>query len=354
MSEALLAQLVAHPGDLEARRIYGDALGELGDPRGELIAISCAPAERRTPELAAREAALVTQLGDELLERVLARGSLRVDWRHGFVDAIHYDYEAGQPVDTLARLAAEPALRLVRAVVVSACEMDATGTLGAVLDELVRAAPAVPRLVDIEVYQAPNFGSPWYTGAIDVGDVAPLIVAYPRLERLGIGGANVRYGDGDRSGARPLALPALRDLTATHLDRTAIAALVELRTPPLDELTLGFGNYVGVREAGIPLLAASSFAPRRLELMGGHFHANVFHALRGAPLASRLDTFALWSRLTTDDLRPIIDWAQHAPHVTRIELDTQRLARGQLRDLERALGPRLAPPRPPKRAMQLW
>jgi uncharacterized protein (TIGR02996 family) len=40
--DALLAAVYANPADTDARMIYGDALQQLGDPRGELIALQCA------------------------------------------------------------------------------------------------------------------------------------------------------------------------------------------------------------------------------------------------------------------------------------------------------------------------
>jgi uncharacterized protein (TIGR02996 family) len=54
---ALLAAVHADPDDLETRLVYGDALSEAGDPRGELIALQChrgsAPAGERERELLA-------------------------------------------------------------------------------------------------------------------------------------------------------------------------------------------------------------------------------------------------------------------------------------------------------------
>src|SRR5678816_4052345 len=37
----LLARILAEPDDLAARMVYGDALVEAGDPRGELITAQC-------------------------------------------------------------------------------------------------------------------------------------------------------------------------------------------------------------------------------------------------------------------------------------------------------------------------
>jgi uncharacterized protein (TIGR02996 family) len=343
VSEALLAQLVANPGDLEARRVYGDALSERGDPRGELIAIACTPAERRTPEVVAREAALSGQLRDELVARAAWQRTTWLDWQHGFVDELAFGIESGDPVDGLARLAVEPALRLVRRVAVSACEMDHRGDLHALVAEFARLAPAFPRLVDFEIYTSADLGSPWYSGPSDLGDVAPLIRAYPRLTRLGLGGDPVAYGDGSAT----LELPVLRELVATNVTADSARSLVELRTPPLDELELSFAQGAGIREVAIPLLAASAFAPRRLAVRRGGFLLDLLRRLTGAPLASRLDVLAIEGVVTADDLDAIGAWASTTPAVARVEIDVARLHRSTEQRARRALGTRLAqlPPR---------
>src|SRR5262245_52780520 len=39
--DQLLSRIIAEPADLAARLVYGDALVEAGDPRGELVVAQC-------------------------------------------------------------------------------------------------------------------------------------------------------------------------------------------------------------------------------------------------------------------------------------------------------------------------
>ena len=55
--DALYAQIYARPGDDGLRLVLADALLELGDPRGELIALQCQASP--TAQTTAREAALL-------------------------------------------------------------------------------------------------------------------------------------------------------------------------------------------------------------------------------------------------------------------------------------------------------
>src|SRR5438874_8198278 len=57
--EPLLSRIIAEPADLEARLVYGDALLDAGDPRGELIVAQCSLARagvERVEDLAEIEA----------------------------------------------------------------------------------------------------------------------------------------------------------------------------------------------------------------------------------------------------------------------------------------------------------
>ena len=83
--DALLAQVYAAPDDLELRAVVGDALQQLGDPRGELIALQLA----KRPN-----ARLIGALIDEhrvhlagALSRVVPTGG-RFEFEAGFLEAV--------------------------------------------------------------------------------------------------------------------------------------------------------------------------------------------------------------------------------------------------------------------------
>ncbi len=65
-TRALLAAVLDDPDDLASRRVYGDALIDAGDPRGELINVQCelSTAPVATPEwraLVVRESELLAE-----------------------------------------------------------------------------------------------------------------------------------------------------------------------------------------------------------------------------------------------------------------------------------------------------
>lgn len=57
---SLLSAVYAAPDDVQARLVYADALSDVGDPRGELIALQC---RRTTAKPSARERALLAKHG---------------------------------------------------------------------------------------------------------------------------------------------------------------------------------------------------------------------------------------------------------------------------------------------------
>jgi len=103
--EELLARILEHPGDVEARAVYGDWLAERGDPRGELIALQLATRDRLpTDAEAKRERALLEAHATDWLGRLapVVIGD-RVRFRLGFPSEM-----AVEPPKAIA-LAGDPA-----------------------------------------------------------------------------------------------------------------------------------------------------------------------------------------------------------------------------------------------------
>ncbi len=93
-TDALLRQILADPTDAALRSVYADALMAAGDPRGELIAIECAPP---TPEGMRRRA----ELRAEHAKRWWGLPAHCVRTRGGFVEGIAgtvEELEAAAPV----------------------------------------------------------------------------------------------------------------------------------------------------------------------------------------------------------------------------------------------------------------
>lgn len=111
---SLLAAIAADPDDDEPRIVYADWLQQQGDPRGELIAVQCAVARRRSPALAARERELLERYEVEWLAAAgLSPGEGRL--ARGFLDEV--DASAARVAASIDRIAAEPGLRSLRTAV---------------------------------------------------------------------------------------------------------------------------------------------------------------------------------------------------------------------------------------------
>jgi hypothetical protein len=233
--DELLDRIAATPEDqeLEVLRIYADQLIERGDPHGELIVVATQRLAIDTPELRRREEALISQR-EAALTRALARPTPTLfRWRRGFIDTVGFSHGGDERLElALPALAAEPAARLVRRIVIDTVQFDGRGDLGPVFAELARLAPTFPRLTELVIEQGPNFGNPWVDGPIDLNDVTPIYAAYPRLEVLELDGDHLELGT--------VALPSLRRFLATHLRVEDARRIVAAQLPSLVELELAF------------------------------------------------------------------------------------------------------------------
>ena len=121
-TEQLLAAVLANPGDDELRKVYGDALVEVGHPQGELIALQYARLEgRATPDTLERERLLLERHGPDMLGPLIAvvdrykieRGFLHSCNVPSYRPAYNVQRVVGHPLwATVEELAAPPAIYL--------------------------------------------------------------------------------------------------------------------------------------------------------------------------------------------------------------------------------------------------
>ncbi|HWO19492.1 MAG TPA: TIGR02996 domain-containing protein [Kofleriaceae bacterium] len=111
---SLIAAIAADPDEDGPRIVYADWLQEIGDPYGEFIAIQCALARGRTPELAAREQSLLERHHAEWLARA-GLGHREGRFRRGFIEQV--DAGAGRVAAAIERLIELPSLRSLRTTV---------------------------------------------------------------------------------------------------------------------------------------------------------------------------------------------------------------------------------------------
>ncbi len=302
--------------DVDALRVYADALLEVGDPRGELIALAC-ELDRR-PELAARHDELIAAETARLKAGPLAGldppfGRPQLVWRYGFVDELGVACSGDQAVD-LAAFAADPVLRLVRVLDLEASELDGAGDLATPFAALAARAAGFPRLRELAVSHAPNLGSPYRDGPIAISDCAALLAAFPRLERLEL--------VGDPTVLAPFALPALRRLVLAGVAYAQAQVIADAKLPALDELEVAFRFTPGSTVDQLGALLEATHAPRvlRLELPSGGM-PELLERLPSARLVRAVRTLKL-PRLD-DACIPVLAPLRAFP---RVEIGAYRLA----------------------------
>jgi hypothetical protein len=356
VEHALLEQIATGGADdeLGQLRVYADERISRGDSFGELIVVATERLARDNPELARREVALIAQHTERLnvllgrrKDKALDLGAIAPQtfrWRHGFVDAIEFDYAGDEPFAVLPVLAAEPAIRLVRRLAWAAVEIGGSGDMAPIFAELAGLAARFPRLVEIAVREAANFGNPYIDGAvglpIDLHDVTPLYAAFPKLEVLELDGDDVELGD--------IALPSLRRFKATKLALEDIRRIVAAQLPKLEELELGFrygrvDNIAAMfgpllhRDFG-PQLEALSIAPPTIEALRW-----VMAELPSCPLARHVRRLAFRGVELGDDLLlPLIANAGAWKRLERLELRERPISAATLKQLVKTFGSTLA------------
>jgi uncharacterized protein (TIGR02996 family) len=333
--DAVLAELAKHPDDAGTQRIYADALSERGDPRGELIALELALAATAlgaATDLAARVVALRELVDAAVMQRVDGALRPRLRWRHGFVHAVELDYNGDEPFDVLARLAGEPALRLVRRIAISATAMDGRDDCAPLIAELARLAPAFPCVVELEVTEGPDFGNPWIDGPVAIDDVTPVLHAFPRLERLVIEGDPVRFGPAD--------MTALHTLHVAHLDRDGAATLAAVRAPVLDDLAIWFRSQpADSLVAALDAVLAAGFAPTALSLaVQSPAMAEVIARVSAASLAERVRRLGLGGRLDDAAVAALVARRERWPQLVELRIAERACTAAARERIARAFG----------------
>jgi hypothetical protein len=324
----LLDALAASPADRDdGLRVYADQLIEAGDPFGELIVVALERLRHTTPELARREAALISQQDARLVAMFAGNRGFTYTWRAGFIDAI----DVAAPLRVLPALAAEPVARMVRRIAITAVRAD--GDLTPIVAELVRLAPRFPRLVELAIRERASFGSFSVDEPIEIRDASPLYAAYPHLEQLEL--------DGDPVGLGAIELASLRRFVA-RVRPANIRELVTARWPRLEELALWFSpaQVANVAATFGPLLHRD-FGPglTALELAPPAVAQRyVIDELPTCPLARHARRLALPGELERASLDSLIANAHLLRRLDRLELTERPLAASLQKRLRRVFG----------------
>lgn len=271
----LEAAIEEDPYDPRPYAVLGDHLQEIGDPRGQLIALQLAPRKGAMEHAAA---AFFAEHPFGLPAGVEAR------WAFGFARRI------ALPAPTPELLAAtldHPSARFVVELALSLRDPNA----GLEAEVGVLARRRLPCLRSLELATGTGSRLAW------LGDVGPLWTAMPRLRRLElIGGCHIRT---------PFALPELEDLAIGSF-RMAVDtthALAVGSWPALTRLSLRPGACSDETLAGLRVALTPARFPRVgvLEFRDTSTLDHVASWIGATPLLAQLSELALVGGSLTDD-----------------------------------------------------
>ncbi len=302
MTDDKLAQLAAaideDPFDLRAYAVLGDYLQELGDPRGDLIALQLGERTAAT-ELAAAE--IIAKLGHP--------PGVQFHYANGYARSATID--PGTAKGTKDALE-HPSGRFLVELRVLHNNAPLTGTINAIAAALrptLRVVHLGLRVVGA-LYQAEER---------ELGDMSALWTAVPRLEEIELLGSRASFGAIDA--------PCLRSFawSTSALTAEAATSLAKARVPALQRVTLSCSmvnrtpELEAMRALG-PLLARDdlpALTHLRLEDLTGA--DTLIEILATSPLLQRLTSFELVrSDLTDAGARTIL--STHAAFAHLAEL----------------------------------
>lgn len=318
--DELLDRIAAGPPDeeIELLRVYADQLIQRGDPLGELIVVATERLARDTPELARREAALITER-TRIATTALARPhATNLRWKRGFIDSLEFVHGGNEPLEhAVPRLAALDEARLLRRIEIDTVQYAGAGDLAPVFAVLAKLAHKFPRLVELVVREGMSAGDPYADGPIALHDVTPIYTAFPRLEILELDGDQVELGH--------IALPALRRLMVTHLHLDDTRRIVAADLPNLVDLELAWAprSIDNVAATFGPLMHREFPRLEALSLAMPTFQSQIWMVaeLADAPIMRRVRRLAFrGAKLGEGELLRLMQDRPKFTHLERLEL----------------------------------
>lgn len=312
----LEARILERIDDPAAYAVYGDWLAEHGDPRGELVTLQIALAERHDDALATRARHLIEQYAWEWLGRLAwtEPNDVTIEWRYGFASRIGFgrphepsQYDTSWQLRELARL---PGMAFVQTIDIGPSlgwGDDAFATIGEV------GLPSATRRLTIETGE--------YSHA---GDLEPAYPGLGRLEELRIESRSFELG--------VVELPRLRalDLVTRGLTRDNLESLRDAQWPALERLVLWISD-AGVDDCDVELDALAWIfegerlpAIKHLGLCGRADARELLERLIDAPIVARLEVLDLAGTYVRDEELAVLRANRDKlGHLRAIHLDTR-------------------------------
>ena len=332
----LEATIAAQPDDAGAYSVLADWLVDRGHPRGELIALQLSAeadpaladaAERHLREHAAR---LLGPLEPFALVRD-GSNDHAFTWRRGFIDRARLSYnednrQRGQTrtslVEMLRVLLGHPSGRCVRALALGVNGTATNVTLDAPIGVLATERPGELRELLLGDFEQEDAEMSWY----QVGNVAPIWAALPRLRRIVVRGGSFELGT--------IIAPELEhaEFHTGGLSRASLVAIASAAWPRLRHLDVWFGSADYGGETTLadarPLLARTDLpALVHLGLVNCEYTDDVCAIIAGSPLAAQLESLDL-SRGTMSEagVRALAEAKAALPRLAKLDVSDNFLS----------------------------
>jgi uncharacterized protein (TIGR02996 family) len=307
----LEAAIAADVDGVDAYLVYADWLQTQNDPRGELIAVQHALMQKPSAKLRKAEAAL-------LAKHDFAGGlEIAVEWHLGFFSSIYFTAREGdKSIDELVRRAlALPSARYVRHLA-----FGQTAETEAKYEPLAKllSKQKLPFLRSLEFGRCED---DWEVSWTNVGSLAPLYKAFPKLECLRVAGSSIALGS--------LALPKLRELEIqSNWPGDILTVLSKAKLPKLERLELDLGGSANRIPSLRPILDGRFPALRHLALEWIGPSRDDLEALGTGKTLAKLETLSLASDSITDTkAEMLVAHARRYQHLAKLDLDNNLLSK---------------------------
>lgn len=333
----LEAPMIKNPDDEEAWAVFGDWLGTIGDPRGELISLALQDQGKFGTRIAEinteyRLAWLGADLASIVEKQHERDGMLRIEWRHGFIDRLRvrapYGWKGTPTPEVLATLLRHPSARFIRHIGLGLLD-PGTGEMDQFSAgvEVLKEHGALPSLRSLHIgdFVYPDEMEISWVEVPDVHDLFPLL---PNLEELHLQGSGIGEGEIRHDRLRRI------KFETGGLDELAAWAAVNSEVPSLEDLEVWFGDEEYGASATIDTIQSifDTDTPKRfpklkrLALMNCMFTNDIAAALAEAPILQQCDRLDLSKGTLTDEgAQVFLDRADRFGHLKEINLEESLL-----------------------------
>lgn len=334
----LEAAIDADPDDIGAWSVYGDFLQAAGDPRGELVAVQVALAEKpKDAKLKKKESALLEEHADAWLGELAGAEDFVCTWRNGFLDSVTLgtldddfgdpDHDAQEYFKTLMKTGSA---RFLRELTIGLFDSeDGTVEYG----DLVRtmAKLGLPETLRELAFTCADYQISW----AELGDLGPLFPQLGKLESL-----QIQMGS---MGFSKMKLPRLKRLEVVTggFTKKNMKAVSEAAWPDLETLILYFGDENYGANCTVTDLAAvfdgKNFPKvKHLGLCNSEFADDIAKALPESKILEQLETLDLSKGMMSDEgAEALLASADAFKHLASITLSQNYISDAAAKKLEK-------------------